>query len=401
MSPPPPQSQADIIAHTVLAAFDALPLKRKPQLRSDGTTEWVPVAGIVLEDTDCSSDSDSDSGRWTCVALGTGTKVLAVAKIPLARGHALHDSHAEVEWFLLAHCRLASQSPDGCTPFVTANTASSSAAPYALRARYKIHFYTSEAPCGDSSMELTMSAQADATAWTPPAPSADDQPAAPLVAHLRGRGYFAALGAVRTKPGRADSPETLSKSCSDKLAVHQCLSLLLAAAAHLVAPDNVYIATLVLPASQHTPAGCERAWGRTGRLAALDGRAWTGGYAFRPFAVATTALEFAFSKRVVGPVASNMSAVMVRGVGDETLIGGVLQGRKQFSGARAGSMVCKAKLWAAAAAAAPVPAAATYAEIKEGGGATMRARRRVKDDVRRTLGGWVRNGGNDFAIGTE
>jgi len=39
---------ADAIADCVLAAFEKLPEKRKPRPRSDGSREWVPLAGVVL-----------------------------------------------------------------------------------------------------------------------------------------------------------------------------------------------------------------------------------------------------------------------------------------------------------------------------------------------------------------
>lgn len=39
----------DKIACVVLEAFDALPKKRKPQVRKDAVREWVPLSGIVAE----------------------------------------------------------------------------------------------------------------------------------------------------------------------------------------------------------------------------------------------------------------------------------------------------------------------------------------------------------------
>jgi tRNA-specific adenosine deaminase 1 len=39
---------ADAIADCVLKTFQALPDKRKPRPRNDGSREWVPLAGIVL-----------------------------------------------------------------------------------------------------------------------------------------------------------------------------------------------------------------------------------------------------------------------------------------------------------------------------------------------------------------
>lgn len=42
----------DLIADTVLTKFRDLPKRFKP--RSDGTKEWVPIAGIVLRKGMCS-----------------------------------------------------------------------------------------------------------------------------------------------------------------------------------------------------------------------------------------------------------------------------------------------------------------------------------------------------------
>lgn len=247
-------------------------------------------------------------------------------------------------------------------------------------------------------MELTMTSQSDDTPWTAPAPSNP-------TSLLRGRGYFAALGAVRTKPGRADSPPTLSKSCSDKLALRQCVSTLLSPLSLLVAPEKAYIASVVLPTRVFSSVACERAFGPSGRMGVLRGRDWGGGYAFRPFRVRTTEVEFQFAKAEASAVGSNISAVWVRGRGAETLIGGVLQGRKQFSGARGASMLCKARVWktvsgvAAMAGARAVQMAvnvAVYGALKEG--ASMATRNEAKEETRTALGGWTRNGGDDFGI---
>lgn len=41
--------QADAIAAVVLEEFDKLPANRKPAVRSNGVSEWVPLSGIVAE----------------------------------------------------------------------------------------------------------------------------------------------------------------------------------------------------------------------------------------------------------------------------------------------------------------------------------------------------------------
>jgi len=137
-------------------------------------------------------------------------------------------------------------------------------------------------------------------------------------------------------------------------------------------------------------------------MAPLVGRKFDSGYKFSPFAVKTTNLAFRFSKRAAGAgaIGSNISAVWVRGKGAETLIGGVLQGRKKFaSGIKGASMLCKMLIWRLAqrvAEAEGVEGAGgeQYGLVKLG--VKMAARNEAKEVTRGVLGGWVRNGGDDF-----
>ena len=79
-------AHADAIADCVLTAFDALPAHRKPRLPSSGLKpgrrEWVPLAGIVLENS---------QGALTCAALATGMKCLPRDKIQALDGNVVHD----------------------------------------------------------------------------------------------------------------------------------------------------------------------------------------------------------------------------------------------------------------------------------------------------------------------
>ena len=217
-------------------------------------------------------------------------------------------------------------------------------------------------------MELTISSQLDPTPWVTPTPS-PQQPSSPSTL-LRGRSYFSHLGHLRTKPGRPDSPPTHSKSCSDKLTTKQLTSLLLTPTSYIIAPSpNAYISTLILPASEYDPTGCDRAF--SSRLANVEGFEGEGGYAWRPFTVLPSSAEnitgFTFSRRNVtgsapeSVIPSNISAAMVlqsedpgagMGMGiytTETLIGGVLQGRKAFSAGTLGaSRLSKHRLWGSA-----------------------------------------------------
>lgn len=134
--------------------------------------------------------------------------------------------------------------------------------------------------------------------------------------------------------------------------------------------------------------------------------AWKrGGYRWNGFEVKGTSREFTWCRRAVGvgekAVACNMSALWTPRW-QETLIGGVLQGRKQFD-ARGASAVSRRGIWkiaASVAAVAGVPVLRevlerkSYAEVKAC--ELLAERRRVKRDVKSVaLKGWVKNDGDE------
>ncbi|TKA67517.1 hypothetical protein B0A55_10137 [Friedmanniomyces simplex] len=248
---------------------------------------------------------------------------------------------------------------------------------FSLHDNITIHLYISDAPCGDASMELTMSAQPDATPWT--TQPADDA--------MPGRGNFDLLGVVRRKPARPDAPPTLSKSCSDKLAMKQCTGLLSGVASLLVHPGNVYLRSVVVPEERYVVSAVGRAFGAGGRMAgvAMVGKEWRGGYGFTPFEVRTTRRAFEYSKPAaatarhdgVEVVGSNISTLSTLSGRLEVLISGVLQGRKQSDpkGTMHVDEECK------------------YADLKVC--PALQSRERVKQDVRElALKGWKRNTGD-------
>lgn len=375
----------------------------------------------------------------------TGMKCIPVSKLPSAHGTILHDWHAEVlairalNHFLLEECKaiLAEARPslylrrrtDDDDDDADPSAGACQQPPFVWRDGVSLHMYCSEAPCGDASMELTISAQADAAPWAAPLPRhlmerngltfpppSDGTETTPDLL-LLGRACFDHLGVVRRKPARPDAPPTLSKSCSDKLALRQCTSLLGSAASLLVGPRGLYLESLVLPASQFSQTACERCFSSRGRMAGLVAnvggggetkRRWGSGYQFRPFEVRTTELEFAFSRRAGGDgpgtkhVASNIAtAWSVNGLA-ESIVGGVLQGRKQTD-PRGGSAVCRRRMWslvkevatmAGAHGAAAASEVDSYRELKAC--EPLADRRQVKEDVRAdVLKGWVRNAGDE------
>lgn len=250
-----------------------------------------------------------------------------------------------------------------------------------------------------------MAAQDDATPWD--LPSKIDTPGSISPAEpgmLHGRGYFSALGSVRRKPSRPDAPPSLSKSCSDKIALKQSTSLLSSVTSLLISPKSVYIHSLVLPSSQYSSVACTRAFSDSGRLFTLKGRQWEGGYSFTPFGVLTTDKEFVSSRRqplATGEkiVPSNIATSWTPNH-TETLIGGSLQGRKQFS-LKGASRVCKRRSWKLALEIAKIASVQApkleralnvenYALVKQS--APLAERSKVKADVRASaLKGWIRN----------
>ncbi|KAL9124474.1 MAG: hypothetical protein Q9217_006201 [Psora testacea] len=397
----------DRVVATVHAQFAKLPAKSKPRnVIAGDVAEWVPLAGIAI----CKED-----GSVQCVALGTGMKCIDIMKIGLANGNILHDSHAETlalrafNHFLLNECHRLTLSKravsDVIQPKVGYECAPSSRQqPFTVREGVRIFMYCSEAPCGDASMELVMQAQKDTTPWPVTQRSLGDEQHG---ATLLGRGSFSELGVVRRKPARADAITSLSKSCSDKLAMKQCTSFLSGLASLLISPENAFLDTLILPKDQYASEACERAFGPTGRMAPVSGKDRPSGYAFLPFTVASTDHDLYISRKsalnksdtIKG---SNVSAVWTP-YAQETLINGVLQGRKQGD-PKGASMLSRrklAELTCTVAASCRIPEVEdvalcnSYRAIKNS--LRLSGRRLVKGDVtKEALEGWVKNVEDDF-----
>lgn len=331
-------------------------------------------------------------------------KCLPREKIPIVKGCVLHDWHAEVlslrgfnRW-LLDECSdlVAAGNSRGDGKWLKWNQGEGEKKPpFSLHQDVKIHMYCSEAPCGDASMELTMAAQDDATPWTSTPPPAGEG--------MLGRGNFDQLGVVRRKPSRPDAPVCWSKSCSDKIALKQCVGLLSGLACLLVRP--CYLETLVLPEAQCVPEAVERAFGRSGRLWKLAG--WKeADFEFKPFVVKTTKREFEFSKHAASANAaasasSNLSALWTPSR-KEILINGVLQGRKQMD-PKGASCTSRRRMWESIL---EVAAKLNSSELRDvlkqeqyggvKGSQRLQGRASAKKIAKeRALQGWMRNDGDE------
>ncbi|KAI2032329.1 hypothetical protein LOZ48_002457, partial [Ophidiomyces ophidiicola] len=262
----------------------------------------------------------------------TGTKCLSSSQIAQCQGLVLHDSHAEIlalrafnNWLLKECESILLQSNDSgissknssneALRFLELRTTGDSAnkselysggdeatwPPFKLKSDVKIWMYCTCAPCGDGSMELCMAAQEDPTPWATTSPEPMTEVGVDLTNKLLdGRARFSALGTVRRKPSRPDAQPTLSKSCSDKLAAKQVLSVLSFPAYFLIAPSpSAYLANLLLPEDEIHPAAFDRCFGtgETGRLRVLNGEKWKdpestdGYYEVRPFGVRSITMK--------------------------------------------------------------------------------------------------------------
>ncbi|MCJ1387667.1 hypothetical protein MMC18_000510 [Xylographa bjoerkii] len=408
----------DTVAALVIAKFNALPVKSKPVVDVDGVSGWVPLSGIVFtKGTALRYVNYRVAITNVCQGDGSDATCVALAKIPQAQGFVLHDWHAEIlairglNHFLIQECYDLAKSSESHSPFVRWRDTSKLASccglqPFTIREGLRVYMFCSEAPCGDASMELTMNAQPDATPWQHEAFLGDGENVGPV---LQGRGFFSELGIVRRKPSRPDSHPTLSKSCSDKLALKQCTSLLSSPASLLIHPENAYLDTLILPGSEFVASACDRSFGPEGRMSQIANKVWSGGYSYRPFKIGATKQRFEYSRRrfglrITNPKPSNIAALWtVRH--HETLINGVLQGRKQTD-PRGGSAVCRlksSKLVMDTLSLLAIPIlmdglrSLTYADLKRAN--VLEDRSNVKRDVKEVvLAGWIPNLEDSFDL---
>lgn len=398
------RSQYDLIASLVISQFKKLPPKAKPLIRSDGIPEWTTLAGVVVETRD---------SPLHCVTLATGVKSTPDGRLDEAQGKVLHDMHAEVlclrgfNKFVLSECLKLSEGTSQYLEKVPKSSVQDGPYRYRGVADLKIYLYVSEAPCGDCSLSNVAEMSEKKANQNGSQLEEWDDPLTPITPKgpLRGRDHFFHTGFVRTKPGRRDSPVTMSKSCSDKLALKQFTSILLGATASIVSPEKFYISKLVVPESELSESAFSRAFGPNGRLASLakPSLEWPLEYCPQFFESVPTQIEFPFSRRSgsdVEPKPSPQALIYIQGEDKNTkgnkptegIINGTRMGFKPFSG-KGQSAVSRYEIAKAVRALSPLlEDKISYLTFKE----RNIPRRTTKQRVYEVLKNWVRTKTDDF-----
>lgn len=206
--------------------------------------------------------------------------------------------------------------------------------------------------------------------------------------------------------GRVDSPSSQSKSCSDKVALLSCISLLNTFLATLVNPSSCYLDYMVLPSSAYRPDSFDRAF--KGRLRSITTEGWPIGFSINYIETLTTQqiLPLTLTRGKAFDATAPASILYVPGRLTEVIFNGVKMGSRFPPDARATSCLCRARfakdflgivcqemplLYSA------LPTECTYAGLKQHVG---EQRRLVKQSVRKALGGWIVNDGDgEFILG--
>lgn len=373
----------EAIASLALNTFDGLPTRCKPRALHNGQSEWTPMSAIILSRSSVPVlETDFDSGQMTSssqaevlkiVSLATGSKSLPISALPKCNGLVLHDCHAEIlalrglnRWFLEEMERTLQDMRSESDWLVLQDQGEDqgfSRLPFRLREGVEISLFSTEAPCGDASMELLMAemvaAGGDVTPWTTDAISNPNSG----MGEGRlpsGRGDFANLGALRRKPARADAEISMSQSCTDKLMLKQFLSILNFPTDLLIEKsEEAFLKRLVVYEDQYHEIGYQRAFSIQGRLnhvLPVIGAVHMNAVKF--FSVERLSQDFRIfeykkckpsSQRMDKTKVTNISAVWIaadkKGGNSnvvEVLINGVKQGFKQFDARKGkGSVLCR------------------------------------------------------------
>lgn len=343
---------ASKIATAVTKEFGNLKIKSgKPITRSNGVKEWTVLAGLVALQND----------KISVLSLTTGVKAMPEDTRKYSSGWIVHDMHAEIlclrlfNWFLLNQIKCGSK---------TYLEKAEGDEKFRLRSDIKLALYISEPPCGDASMS-TLSGEA----WKPKKQKTEI---------VRGRAHFDQLGIVRTKPGRADSKVTLSKSCSDKLCLKQKLGINSGITSLLVEP--IYLDYLVIREDKYFEEDFDRCFSRiAGRLKALTYK--SDSYEHYKNEGPPSPLSLLYC------VPTKTTQVLNNGVKNGAFV-------KNKPPKPSGSSIISNRSLAKLAGEITETKFKSYKELKD----ANTERQELKKTCRKELGNWVQTGGDDFTF---
>ncbi|AMD22660.1 HHL110Wp [Eremothecium sinecaudum] len=236
----------------------------KPTCKSNGVKEWTVLAAVVA--------FNNEHDEFRLISLATGVKALPDEELKRSQGRMVHDSHAEIlairglNTAFLRQIEMLDSDHENEKCDLIEETDSPGV--YRFRSDvWKLALYVSKIPCGDCSMHTLNDqdhtgihfGEEDTCQYIDPN----------VKTTLRGRFNYSKKGICRTKPGRADSNLTVSKSCSDKLLSKTVMSVLNAINWDLL-QHPVYLDYLILPESnRELKLSCNRNFRE--RLASFPG----------------------------------------------------------------------------------------------------------------------------------
>lgn len=388
------------VSKAIITKYESLPRKGKPVLKSNGVKEWTVLAGIAaLIQAETHNDDDVNEARPEKdhnISIDTLTITTGVKALPddivknKSQGRLLHDCHAEIlsirafNKFILSECRKVQEGIE-TSNYIEKEEEIIDCYQFRLKKGIRFCLYVSEPPCGDCSLSLVQdSSQED---WTEDKHTYKDIKL--LNGVFRGREFYNIKGKVRTKPGRRDSPLTLSKSCCDKLALTQVKGLLNNISSQFVNPKGFKLSQLIVPESA-SPELQDITRSFHQRLDKAE--------TFEPFEIFTTSKHASVERANPSQPPSNLSLIHIPSLNiHESIMNSMKEGyfnKKTYIRKGGESCLSRVKLFEDSQSFLGVSSELTYLDVK----ALNEKYLSLKESAFKELGAWCKTAIDDFQI---